>query len=110
MNFSGSIDIFHLERHVREWLEKKTGQRVVFDSAESVSLLTELGLLSEDFEKQLHVVPLEAALRNLPHPPPSLTPRTLESDLAEGYDRDISEESEEEYKLDWRKKLKIRWF
>ena len=88
-----------LQRRVEEWVHSKTGSHIEFESSEAVSLFRDFGILSEDLERNLHVLPLEVALRNLPQTPQTLTSRIEESDILEGYDREPEEEKESEYKL-----------
>ena len=99
-----------LERRIEEWVENKTGNRVRFESAEAMQLLRELGLLSVDLNNCLHVLPLDAALRNLPQTLQTLIPRVHEQDLVEGYDHEITEEPEEDYKREEKKRKKYGWF
>ena len=46
---------------------------------------------------RLHVLPLDAAIRNLPQQPQSLVARAVESDISEGYDRDDFLETKEQF-------------
>lgn len=97
--FVGIMTASLLERRVEEWVHSKTGSLIQFESIEAVNLLREFGILSEDYETNLHVLPLEAATRNLPQTPQSLTSRIEESDIVEGYDREPEEEDEKEYRM-----------
>ncbi len=99
-----------VEKRIEEWVQEKTGHKIEFESDEAVKLLTEFGLLSEDYNSDLHVLPLDAAMRNLPLAPRSIVSRVDEYDIVEGYDRDITEESEEEYKTEEKKRKKYGWF
>ena len=95
---------------VEDWVYQKTGTRVTFDPTDALSLLEELGILSQDYEQNLHVLPVESAIRNLPIRPQSLIARETEHDVMEGYDRHVSEEKEEEYKEEEKKRKKYGWF
>ncbi len=99
-----------VEKRIEEWVREKTGHKIEFESDEAVKLLTEFGLLSEDYNADLHVLPLDAAMRNLPLAPRSIVSRVDEYDFVEGYDRDITEESEEDYKTEEKKRKKYGWF
>jgi hypothetical protein len=63
--FAGNITELQLEKKIEEWVEKKTGGSIEFDSSEAIKLLKEFGILSISKEK-LNVLSLEAAMRNLP--------------------------------------------
>lgn len=56
------------------------------------------------------MLPLKAALRNLPQQPQSVVARTVESDIFEGYDRDAFVETEEQYKEEEKVQRRIGWF
>lgn len=92
-----------------DFIRKKTGVKIEFDSSEAVKLLKGFGLLSEKGDK-LNVLSLEAAMRNLPQQPQSVIARREEADITEGYDRDEYLETEEEYKDEERKTKKYGWF
>lgn len=91
-------------------MQAKTKAEVHFDSTEAAHLLTELGLLSKDLEENYHVMALEAAIRNLPQTPQSITARADEYDIVEGYDKDPTDESESEYKEEEKKRRFFGWF
>lgn len=99
-----------LERRIEEWVKEKTGCEVEFESDEALKLLKEFGILSEDLNGDLFVLPMDAALRNLPLGTRSITDRIEEYDIVEGYDRDILDEQEDEYKSEETKRKKYGWF
>ena len=99
-----------LERRIEEWVKEKTGCKVEFESDEAVKLLREFGILSEDINGDFYVLPMDASLRNLPQTARSITDRIEEYDIVEGYDRDILDEQEEEYKSEDTKRKKYGWF
>lgn len=107
--FAGGIPDIQLEKNIEEWILEKTKSSVDFDSSEAVKILKNLGILSIVNDK-LHVLNLQAALRNLPQQPQSLIARSDESDIYEGYDRDEFQETEEEYKVEETKSKKYGWF
>ena len=91
-------------------MKEKTKKKVSFDSGEPARILTDLGILSKDLNENYHVLSLDAALRNLPQSPQSITSRTDESDVVEGYDRDVTEETDDEYKREEKKRKYFGWF
>ncbi len=99
-----------LERRIEDWVQQNTGYSVDFEADEAVKLLTEFGIVREDDDADLFVLPLPAALRNLPLASRSITDRIEEYDIVEGYDRDIMDEPEEEYKAEDKKRKKYGWF
>lgn len=104
---SGAISAKQLEIRIQDWVLQKTNCEVKFDTTEALALLKEMGLLSEDYEKNLHVLALEAAIRNLPLTPQSVIDRAQEFDQLEGYDRyDMDDEHKEEEK----KRKLYGWF
>lgn len=107
--FSGGIPDVQLEKNIEEWILEKTNSSVDFDSSEAVKLLKNLGILSVVNDK-LHVLNLQAAIRNLPQQPQSLIARAEESDIYEGYDRDEFLETEEEYRDEEKKSKRYGWF
>lgn len=106
--FTGNITDLHLEKKAEEWIEKKTGANVEFDSSEAVKHLQDFGILSVSNGK-LNVLPLDAAMRNLPQQP-TLRVERMEEDVLEGYDRDYFLETEEHYKEEEKKDKKYGWF
>ena len=106
----GAISSAILEHKVEDWVRQRTGQDVRFDSTEASHLLTELGILSKDLEENLHVLPLDATIRNLPQTPQSLVARAEEADIIEGYDYDINVETDTEYKKEDKKRRFFGWF
>ena len=107
---SGGISQLMLERRIEEWVKEKTGHKVEFESDEAAKLLREFGILSEDINGDLYVLPMDASLRNLPQAARSITDRIEEYDIVEGYDRDILDEQDEEYKSEEKKRKKYGWF
>ncbi|KAL5022889.1 hypothetical protein ScPMuIL_002044 [Solemya velum] len=105
----GGIPDVQLEKNIEEWILEKTNSSVDFDSSEAVKLLKNLGILSVVNDK-LHVLNLQAAIRNLPQQPQSLIARAEESDIYEGYDRDEFLETEEEYRDEEKKSKRYGWF
>ncbi len=106
----GAMSQARLENEVKDWVLRKTGTNIHFQAAEAVKALKDFGLLSEDYEGNLHVLPLDAAVRLLPQQAQSLTSRINEYDIVEGYDRHIVEEREDEYKAEEKKRKKFGWF
>lgn len=94
--FTGGIPKGLLEENIREWILEKTGTKVEVDLAEAVKLLTSFGIMSA-YDFRLHVLPMDAAIRNLPQQPQSLVARSTESDISEGYDRDDFLETREQF-------------
>ena len=109
-NISGSLSAVYLEKRIEEYVHEKTGQRIKFDSSEAIRILKELGIMSEDYNSHLHVLSLDAAMRNLPLTAQSLVARFEEYDVVEGYDRSIYDEKESEYKEEEKKRRKYGWF
>ncbi len=99
-----------MENRITDWVQQKTGQKIAFDSTEACKLLTDFGLLSEDLNLNLYVLTLDGAMRNLPQTPQSVTARVEEYDIVEGYDRDITDENEQDYKDEEKKRKKYGWF
>ncbi len=99
-----------LERRVEDWVRDKTGCVIEFDAGEALKFLREFGILSEDLNGDLFVLPMDSSLRNLPITARSITDRIEEYDIVEGYDRDITDEPEEEYKSEETKRKKYGWF
>ena len=100
-----------MERKIEEWVLMKTGTRIEFESGEALQLLRDFGILSEDYETNLHVLGLDAAMRNLPRAPQTLVARGQESDMLEGYDREPEVEDEAQYKEDEKTYRKyFKWF
>ena len=99
-----------MERKVEDWVKQKTGKDVKFESTEAAQLLTELGLLSRDLEENLHVLPLDAAYRNLPQSVQSLVARGEDADIIEGYDRDAYDETDADYRKEEKKRRFFGWF
>ncbi|CAC5387348.1 unnamed protein product [Mytilus coruscus] len=104
----GNITDLHLERKCEEWIEKKTGAKIEFDSSEAIKHLQDFGILSISNGK-LNVLPLDSAMRNLPQQPTPKVER-MEEDLLEGYDRDYFLETEEKYTEEENKDKKYGWF
>lgn len=107
--FSGGIPDVQLERNIEAWIKRKVSVDVEFKSDEAIKLLQHFGILSKSNDK-LHVLSLEAAMRNLPQQPQSLVARTEDTDIAEGYDRDYFLETEDEYKDEEQRSKKYGWF
>ena len=108
--FAGSIPAETLKDRVERWLKAQTGAQVDFDTDESLKLLTEFGLLSGDPESFLHVLPLDTAMRNLPHAPQSIITRAKECDIIEGYDQYVYAGTEEDYAKEAEARRKYGWF
>jgi hypothetical protein len=98
-----------INKWAEDWVAKVTRVRVQFDSSEAVQLLRNLGILKEHKDR-LSVLPLEAAIKNLPRQPFSVIVRANEVSLNEGMDRDEFLESETQYKKDDVKSKKYGWF
>ena len=58
----------------------------------------------------MHVLPLDAALKNLPITVQSLVLNRTEYDLEEGYDKDIIQETDAEYHDEDKKRRSFGWF
>ena len=108
--FLGSLSALYLEKRVEEFVQEKTGQRVRFDSSEALRILKELGLATEDYDTNLHVLNIDAAMRNLPLTAQTLVSRMSEYDIVEGYDRNVLDETEEDYREEEKKRRKYGWF
>ena len=81
-----------------------------FDSSEALTVLGDLGLVSEKNGKY-HALMLEPAMSILPQSPTSVIGRRAsEEDIAEGYDRDEYLETDEEYKAEEEKYRRYGWF
>ena len=85
-----------------------TGTKIEMDASEAIKLLSNFGILSSEDDK-LHVLPLAAAIRNLPQQPQSLVARAEESDISEGYDRDDFLESQEQFEKRESKTKASQW-
>lgn len=106
----GGLTDVQLERRIEEWVQVKTGvKKLEFDSSEALKLLKHFGIVSEANEK-LHVLPLDAAMRNLPQEPRSLVARSEDGDTTEGYDRNEFLETEQQYKEEEKKTKRFGWF
>lgn len=106
----GGLTDVQLERRIEEWVQVKTGvKKLEFDSSEALKLLKHFGIVSEANEK-LHVLPLDAAMRNLPQEPRSLVARSEDGDTTEGYDRNEFLETEQQYKEEEKKAKRFGWF
>ena len=85
--------------------------QVVFDSAESIRLLTELGLVNKDYLGNLHVLSLDASTRNLPiSAQPIVVDRTYDFEPQEGFDRVAEEADGGEYRKEDTLRQKYGWF
>ncbi|XP_005095666.1 transmembrane protein 143 [Aplysia californica] len=110
VNQLGGLTEEEIQDEVEDWIERKTGVQLSFDTGEAIRLLQDLGLLSEKNGKY-HVLMLDAARRILPQNPQSvIAGRVTEADITEGYDRDEYLETEEEYKAEEEKTRKYGWF
>lgn len=98
-----------INKWAEDWVSKVTGVRVEFDSSEAVQLLRNLGILREHKDK-LSVLPLDAAIKNLPRQPFSVIVRANEVALNEGLDRDEFLESKKQYKQEDLRSKKYGWF
>jgi len=98
-----------MEGRIERWIKETTGTQVEINSTEAVALLKKFGILT-DYENRLHVLPLHAAMRNLPQLPQSIVARAAERDVAEGYDRDAFAETEDQYKREDQLHRRIGWF
>lgn len=106
----GGLTAPELNKEVEEWIEKKTGVQLEFDSSEALTILGDLGLVSEKNGKY-HAVMLEPAMSILPRASTSVIGRrATEEDIAEGYDRDEYLETDEEYKAEEEKYRRYGWF
>ena len=86
------------------------GGQVDFDTNASLKLLSEFGLLSGNPDSFLHVLPLDAAMHNLPHAPQSIIARAKECDIIEGYDKYVYGETEEDYAREAEAQRSYGWF
>ncbi|XP_067936849.1 transmembrane protein 143-like [Watersipora subatra] len=79
-----------LENAIEQWVHDRTGAAIEFDSAEAISILEKVGILSltnTGVSQTLSVLPLEQAHRLLPQTPLSVLTRVDDADVTEGYDR-----------------------
>ncbi|XP_053391505.1 transmembrane protein 143-like [Mercenaria mercenaria] len=105
----GGLTAVQLEGRIEKWVYQVTGTEVEVESLEAINLLKKFGILCE-IDNKLHVLPLMAALHNLPQQPQSVVARTTESDIFEGYDRDVFMETEEQYQEEEKVQKRIGWF
>ncbi|XP_062566890.1 transmembrane protein 143-like [Saccostrea cucullata] len=98
-----------INKWAEDWVARVTGVRVEFDCSEAVHLMKNLGILREHKNK-LSVLPLEAAIKNLPRQPFSVIVRANEVALNEGMDRDEFLESQKQYKQEDIRSKKYGWF
>ena len=105
---SGGIPKGLLEENVQEWILEKTGTKIEVDMSEAIKLLTSFGIMSA-YDYRLHVLPMEAAIRNLPQQPQSLVARAAESDISEGYDREDFLETKEQFEKRDSKSKGVGW-
>ncbi|XP_053402767.1 transmembrane protein 143-like [Mercenaria mercenaria] len=102
----GGLTAVQLEGRIEKWIYQVTGTEVEVESLEAINLLKKFGIQCE-IDNKLHVLPLMAALHNLPQ---SVVARTTESDIFEGYDRDVFMETEEQYQEEEKVQKRIGWF
>ncbi|XP_066289958.1 transmembrane protein 143-like isoform X1 [Branchiostoma lanceolatum] len=67
----GGITVFELEELINRWILLESGSKIVFDSSDAIKLLETFGILTgddidDDRRRHLYVLPIEAALRQLP--------------------------------------------
>ncbi|XP_060553523.1 transmembrane protein 143-like isoform X2 [Ruditapes philippinarum] len=105
----GGLTAIQLEGRIEKWVYEVTGTKIEFESLEAVNLLRNFGILS-DIDDRLYVLPLRAAVNNLPQQPQSVVARATESDIYEGYDRDTFIETEEQYQEEEKVQKRIGWF
>ena len=99
-----------LENNIQDWVYRKTKAKIRFHADDCVKVLADFGILSIDYDNNLHVLPLEGAAKNLPLTMQTLSTRKEEYDIVEGYDRAILEETDEEYKKEEKKRKLFGWF
>ncbi|KAL4234299.1 hypothetical protein ACF0H5_005950 [Mactra antiquata] len=104
----GGLTAVQLEGRIEKWVQQVTGSQVEIESAEAIQILKKFGILNE-IDNKLYVLPLKAALRNLPQSPQSLVAREAEADILEGYDRDAFIETEEQYTEEERAQRRVGW-
>jgi len=99
-----------LEEKVADWVFRKTNSRIEFLSDEAIILLKEFGILSQDSQSILRVLPLDGAIKNLPITVQTLALQKSEYDFEEGYDKDIDQEIDAEYREEDTKRRSFGWF
>jgi hypothetical protein len=99
-----------LESRIQDWVYTKTKTQIHFNADQCIQVLTDFGILSEDYDRNLHVLPLDGAARNLPLTMQTMSMRKEEYDIVEGYDKDIMQETDEEYKHQENKRKLFGWF
>ncbi|XP_078609192.1 transmembrane protein 143-like isoform X2 [Branchiostoma floridae x Branchiostoma japonicum] len=67
----GGITVFELEELINRWILLESGSKITFDSSDAIKLLETFGILTgddvdDDRRRHLYVLPIEAALRQLP--------------------------------------------
>ena len=105
----GGLHAAKLESTIEDWVHQKTGCRIEFDSEEPLKLLKDFGIASES-DEQFNVLPLSSAMQMLPKRASSIADRVEEYDIVEGYDRDITDENENDYKEEEKKRRTFGWF
>ena len=106
---TGGMTVNDLEAKIVSWVYEITKTKIELDSSEAIQLLKQFGILSEE-DNKLYVLSLDAARRNLPQQPQSLVARATESDLSEGYDRDVFIETDEQYDRRAKREKAYGWF
>eukprot|EP00058_Branchiostoma_floridae_P008591 XP_002594079.1 hypothetical protein BRAFLDRAFT_68480 [Branchiostoma floridae] len=67
----GGITVFELEELINRWILLESGSKITFDSSDAIKMLETFGILTgddvdDDRRRHLYVLPIEAALRQLP--------------------------------------------
>ncbi|XP_052816715.1 transmembrane protein 143-like isoform X2 [Mya arenaria] len=107
----GGMTPIQLEGRIEKWIRETSHVDVEVDCREAMELLKGFGILT-DIDNRLYVLPLHAALRNLPQQLPSVIARasSASGDIAEGYDRDTFAETEDQYTREDKLQRRIGWF
>lgn len=99
-----------LEKTIEDWVQTKTKTKVKFNADEAIRLLKELGICGVNYNSNLTVLALDSAMGHLPLTHQSLVDRFEEYDVIEGFDRHVSEETDDEYKAEDKTRKKYGWF
>ncbi|CAF0771047.1 unnamed protein product [Adineta ricciae] len=88
----------NLELEIENWVRLKSNAHITFNSTQAIEFLRKIGiLLPDDISRPNHlqVLPLKQVVRVLPKASRTLSEKTEEWDLVEGYDKKY-------FELDWK--------